>query len=219
MSKVPASFAGRVLVYLGAFALVAGVAAYLFWRPVLTGIAETLIVSDSLEKSDAIAVLRGHEGGRCPKAAALHLDGWAPRILITKDRIPYEVGELRRFGILQMEEHEKAVEILQYLGVPKEAITVIGGFNEGTVFEARRLRDFMLDHNLKSLIVVTSNYHTRRTRLLFGRIFTKAGLRAAVQAAPPDWQFDPGEWWTRRRDSKALLDEYLKLFFYFLRYW
>jgi uncharacterized SAM-binding protein YcdF (DUF218 family) len=191
----------------------------LAWRPILEGMADFLIVSDSLEKADAIAILRGHEVNRCPAAAELYLTGWAPRILITREAIPYAQVELRQYGISMLESHEAALEILKQSKVPAEALTFVDGFNESTAEEANRLKSYMLESGYKSLIVVTSNYHTRRTRLLFRRLFAAAGLEVIVRPAPPSWKFDPHEWWTRRFHQKVLLEEYEKLAYYFFRYW
>jgi hypothetical protein len=55
--------------------------------------------------------------------------------------------------------------------------------------------------------------------LLFRRRLQGTGIEIAVQAADPDFLFDPQAWWTRRLDSRMLLDEYQKLLFYSVRYW
>ena len=68
-------------------------------------------------------------------------------------------------------------------------------------------------------MLVTSNFHTRRTRLVFRRVFKGTGIELMVQAAPPDDWFNPDRWWTRRMDSRNLFLEYQKLLFYSLRYW
>lgn len=198
--------------------LLAGVTLFLFREPILSEVGDFLVVSDSLETADVIVVLSGHEAGRCLKAAELFLQGWSPKVVITKGNYPHEIEQLRRYGIRQLESHEKCDAILKFLKIPKGAIEIIDGYNRSTADEAQKLRRYMRHQGLRRLIVVTSNFHTRRSRLLFRRVLKGTGTTTVVPAVS-DYQFDPEQWWTRRRDSKALLWEYQKLIFYTLRYW
>ena len=208
----------RALFWLFVLLLAVG-AAFLFKEPLLTAMGEFLIVSDPIGGADAIEVLAGDEAARCPKAAEIYSQGWAPRILLTKGLYPHGLEQLKRYGIREREGHEKCVAVLRFLKVPKGAITVIDGYNESTADEAQKIRDYMEQRKLKRLIVVTSNFHTRRSRLLFRRVLEGKGVTVLVQGAAPDYGFDPTEWWSRRNDAKTLLLEYQKLVFYALRYW
>jgi uncharacterized SAM-binding protein YcdF (DUF218 family) len=192
---------------------------FLFHQPILTHVADYLVVSDPLEQADGIAVLSGDETTRCPKAADLFLHGWAPRILLTKGYSPDEELALKRYGVRELESHEKCLAILRFYNVPAQAVEVLDGYNESTADEAHRLRRYLQGQKMKRLIVVTSSFHTRRSRLLLRRVLRGTGVEVSVQAAPANFLFDPQEWWTRRRDSTTLLWEYQKLIFYALRYW
>ena len=108
--------------------------------------------------------------------------------------------------------------VLQFWHVPASAIEILDGYNESTADEATKLQRYLREHHLTRLIVVTSNFHTRRSRLLFRRVLAGSGVQVSVQAAPPNFAFNPHDWWTRRQDSKILLWEYQKLLFYALRY-
>ena len=67
------------------------------------------------------------------------------------------------------------------------------------------------------MIVVTSNFHTRRTRYLFRRVF--AGSRVEIRVYPvQDDFFSPVEWWTRDWDTEEVVLEYIKMALSFLRY-
>ncbi len=198
--------------------LVATVVLFLLRGPILSQVGNFLVISDSLDRADVIEVLSGSTV-RYQKAAELFSQGWATRIVITKGTYPHRVEQLMRYGISELEDHEKAAAILRFLKVPESAIEIIDGYNENTADEAQKLRRYMLDQGLKRLIVVTSNFHTRRSRLLFRRVFKGTSITILVQAAPPDYEFDPEKWWTRRKDSKTLLWEYQKLIFYAFRYW
>ncbi len=188
-------------------------------RPVLQGIGDFLVVSDPLFRADAIAVLSGNGAVRGAKAAQLYHEKWAPKILITKEGFPYREQEWKRYGVDVPESDSATREALEYLKVPDADVEILGGYNESTFQEAGRYFQYAQTHGLKRMIVVTSCFHTRRSRMTFRRVFHNSDISVSVQAAPPEWQFNPKGWWTRRLDSKELLLEYEKFFYYWLRYW
>jgi uncharacterized SAM-binding protein YcdF (DUF218 family) len=204
------------------FLFIAGVlcgTSYILRKPIFNAIGDFLVVSDSLQKADAIAVLCGNGVLRGRAAADLYLQGLAPRILITREDYLYRSEELARYGIHVLEEHEIVLEVLRYMKVPQECVSVLDGYNESTVAEARRYLDYMQCHRLNRLIVVTSNFHSRRSRLIFRRIFRGSDITVMIHPGPPSFEFNPDGWWTRRENYRNLLFEYQKLFFYSLRYW
>jgi len=188
-------------------------------RPILSGVGDFLVVSDPLGRADAIAVLSGNGAVRGAKAAELYHEKWAPKILVTKEGFPFREREWKRFGVDLPETDTSTREALQYLNVPDPDIEILEGYNESTFQEAGRYLQYAKAHSLKSLIVVTSNFHTRRSRMIFRLVFRRSGIAVSFQAAAPEWQFNPDGWWTRRLDSKQLLLEYEKLIYYWLRYW
>jgi uncharacterized SAM-binding protein YcdF (DUF218 family) len=55
------------------------------------------------------------------------------------------------------------------------------------------------------VIVVTSNYHARRARYIFGKNFPLA-IGVSVAGAH-DGDFDPDHWWEQRRSEALFLHE------------
>ena len=53
--------------------------------------------------------------------------------------------------------------------------------------------------------MVTSNYHTRRARYIFERVFTP-GVAVNVVSAR-DGEFDPEHWWEHRKSVKEFFRE------------
>lgn len=192
---------------------------YLLRKPIFTAVGNFLVVSDPLQKADAIAVLSGSGVIRGRTAADLYLQGLAPRILITREDYRYRSEELARYGIHVLEEHEIAREVLRYMKVPQDCVSVLDGYNESTVAEARKYLDYMQSHRLNRLLVVTSNFHSRRSRIIFRRIFSGSNITVLVHPGPPSFEFNPDGWWTHRDNIRNLLFEYQKLLFYSLRYW
>ncbi len=188
-------------------------------RPILRGVGGFLVVSDPLDRADAIAVLSGDGAVRGAKAAELYHQRWAPRILITKEGFPYREQAWRRYGVEVPETDTATVDVLRHLGVRNADMEVLEGYNESTIQEAGTYRHYAQGHGLKRLVVVTSNFHTRRSRMAFRKVFRGSNIVISVQAAPAEWSFNPDGWWTRRLDSKELLLEYQKLVYYWFRYW
>ena len=192
---------------------------YLFRKPLLRGAGEALVVSDPLVKADAIAVLSGNGAVRGARAAELYHQGWAPKILVSKEGFPYREMEWKRYGVVVPQTDTATVAVLRYLGVPDSAMSVVDGYNESTAQEAGRYLQHAQTHGMKRLILVTSNFHTRRSRLTLRRVFRGSNIDVRVEAAAAERAFNPVDWWTRRLDSKVLFLEYQKLIYYFLRYW
>jgi uncharacterized SAM-binding protein YcdF (DUF218 family) len=210
---------GKLCAYIVASVLASAWSLVAFRVAILSQIGHYLVAVDPLENADAIEILGGGELSRCKTAAQLFHRGWAPRILVSKAIYPSEKEELLRYGIPTLENHEQCLAILSFHRVPMSAVEVIEGYNQSTQDEAQKIMAYLESGGIKRLIIVTSNFHTRRTRLLFRRILRATDVRVIVQATPPDRLFDPQEWWTRRRDAKTLLWEYQKLLLYALRYW
>ncbi len=64
---------------------------------------------------------------------------------------------------------------------------------------------FVAGRGWKRVLLVTSNYHARRTRFIFGRVF-RPGVTVRVSAAP-DSEFDPSHWWESRLGTKLFFNE------------
>lgn len=209
----------RLLLFIILFLLVAGAVLFFFHDPILTGVANFLIVDDAVEKADIIEVLAGSSAMRSQKAAELFFQNAAPKIVLTKMRPVHNDLELRRYGIRLLENHEEAMGVLKALKVPDTAIEIVDGYNDSTVDEARRIKDYALQKAVKRVIVVTSSYHSRRSRLIFRRVFKGTGIQVSLRPAPEYSGFGTQKWWRSRTEAKVVLLEYQKLVYYALRYW
>jgi len=73
------------------------------------------------------------------------------------------------------------------------------------------LRGYLLQRNIKTVTVVTSNYHTRRARYIFQKVFPQgSGVRVA---SARDGDFDPDRWWEKRKSIKELAREWIAYLF------
>jgi uncharacterized SAM-binding protein YcdF (DUF218 family) len=90
-------------------------------------------------------------------------------------------------------------------GVPKDKILRFAHDSDSTREEAEALAKLASEKKWKSVIVVTSNYHTRRARYIFARIFP-ANISVSVAAAR-DGDFDPDHWFEKRKGIKLFVRE------------
>src|SRR5271163_523866 len=171
-------------------------ALYLARRPLLRFAGESWIVDESLDHADAIIVLSDDNfyADRVTRAAELMREGKAPVVVASGRRLrPYA-------GIAELMQHD-----LIERGVPKEKIISFPQDADNTREEAATLRNLVVEKKWSSVLVVTSNYHTRRARYIFRRVFPQ-GVQLAV-VSPRDGDFDPQQWWEKRKSFKELTRE------------
>jgi uncharacterized SAM-binding protein YcdF (DUF218 family) len=165
--------------------------------PLLRLAGESWIVEDPLQRADVIVVLSDDNfyADRVTHAADLFRHGMAPIVVASGRRLrPYA-------GIAELMEHD-----LIERGVPKENIVRVAHNAENTREEAQALAQQAREHKWHSVIVVTSNYHTRRARYIFLHVFP-AQIVVRVSGSH-DGDFDPEHWWQARSSLKALTREF-----------
>ena len=179
--------------------------------------AKGLIVKAELPHADAIAVLAGSSTyvERTRHAAELFREGRAPTIVLTSDNLPSGwSGEQQRNPLFV----ERAVEELKRQGVPVEAIEIVPGAVVNTYDEIVHLRDYAAAHRLRSVLVVTSAYQSRRALWTLRRVFNGSNLVIGVMPAEPEQSPNPATWWLHRFGWKSVPLEYVKIIYYRWKY-
>ena len=169
---------------------------YLVRGPILRFVGENWIVEDPLERSDAIIMLSDDNfyADRATRAAELYRRGMAPVVVASGRR-------LRPFaGIAEL-----MVRDLSERGVPKDKIEAFAHDADNTREEAQALALLAARKKWRNVIVVTSNYHTRRARYIFDRVYPST-VKVRVASAH-DGDFDPECWWQHRKYIKQLTRE------------
>lgn len=183
------------LLTLFVFVLVCSVL-YLARHPIFRFAGESWIIEDKLERSDAIIVLSDDNfyADRATRATQVYRQGLASLVVASGRKLrPYA-------GIAELIEHD-----LVERGVPKDKILRVAHDADSTRAEAQALAQIAAQRKWRSLIVVTSNYHTRRARYIFAHVFP-AGTVIRVTGAR-DGEFDPDSWWERRISVKEFFRE------------
>lgn len=194
--------------------------AFLTWLLLAPVFAEVLIVEKSLEKADAILVLGGSSTyvERTNAAAELFKKGAAAKILLTDDGENAGWSKTEKRNPLYV---ELALQNLTANGVAQENIEILQPEVSGTIYEARVLAEKTKTDNLRSILIVTSAYHTRRSLQTFERHFAKVDLPVefGIFGASPGFQTPkPFWWWLSPRGWNLVAGEYVKIFYYRLAY-
>ncbi|HOV80660.1 MAG TPA: YdcF family protein [Bacillota bacterium] len=163
-------------------------------------LAAFLAAGDRPEKADVIITLGG-DSERELYAADLYLAGLAPGIIMSG------------CGASAWQMAKRAAG----RGVVEKDI-LIEDKSENTYQNAVYTREIVLAHNFRSAIVVTSPYHMRRTRLVFGRVFRKTGVKL-IYCSARDSGFNADGRCRGVTDRQIVRREYVKLVYYWFRYW
>ena len=190
---------------------------YLVRVPLLVWTGGLLLHVDPVMRADAIAVMGGGTLARELSAADLYAEGYAPVVVLTVAPERPILGELERRGLEATSTADARVQFLLETGVPLESITVLSRTVSSTHDEVALLAEWTASRSLERLIVVTSSYHSARTRLVFDELFVDHATEVIVHPAPVT-DFNPKTWWQERRVLREVIFELEKLAYYRLMY-
>lgn len=164
--------------------------------------------SDKPQRADAIIVLAG-DPSRAIYAADLYNAGYASAIYLSKPiRLKHErlLDELEVFSP-RAEEINRRVLIKK--GVPEKAVRIFGKSSVSTFEEANVLYNVFRGTKC-SLLMVTSPYHVRRTKMIFSDVLKDCEVK--VVATP--YESIPEKWWKDQDSARNVLLEIVKILFY-----
>jgi len=163
-----------------------------------------LTVHKQLQQSEAIVLVGGAFTERAPAAAMLYREGYAPLVILANDGVFSGWSTKYHRNLYQV---EWAAEYLIGQGVPRDRIVMLPFYGSATVFDALAVKRYLLTNKLKKIIVVTSDYHTRRAFWVFKNV---------VRDYTGDISIFPARSFSI--ETRSLAMEYVKLGYYFLRY-
>jgi hypothetical protein len=156
------------------------------------------LVVDAPQPADVILVLAGETDRRPARALELLQQGYGRRVVLD---VPI-AGKVYEFTQLQLA--QRYIQDLPQKGAL--AVCPIEGLS--TRDESRDAKECLDRENATTVLIVTSDFHTRRALSIFrhelgGRVFSVAGARDDVQFGT--------RWWTHRQWAKTAVDEWLRL--------
>ena len=168
-----------------------------FHNAILAGLGSFLVKDQAPEKADIALVLAGDaEGNRILTAAQLVRRGYVSRALISGPG-----------GVYGFHECDLAIPFAVKAGYPESYFVHFENEARSTKEEARDSVARLRQMGVHKVLLITSDYHTRRA----GRIFRAAApdLQFIVVSAP-DRDFTAGGWWHSRDGQKVAFTEWVK---------
>lgn len=176
--------------------VVAALALYACRTWLLRWLGAALVENDGPRKADAIVVLGGDEyGSRTLTAGDLALKGFAPYVVVS--------GPQALLG----PESDADIEFARRHGYPVSLFRSVPNQSKSTREEVGFLGQYLKQLGVRTILLVTSNYHTRRAARLMR--LENPWMRTYVCAAP-DRGFSPDNWWQSRTGLKTFLLEETK---------
>lgn len=127
-----------------------------------------LIVDQPLLHADALVVMAGSMTERLPAAAKLYENKVAEKILLTNDGVSSAYSDEKHRNLFQV---EWAKSDLLKSGIPEKSIIILPYTASGTIHDALHARPEVLARGMKSILIVTSDYHTKRSQWTFKNVF------------------------------------------------
>jgi uncharacterized SAM-binding protein YcdF (DUF218 family) len=169
----------------------------LLHAPILGALGGFLVKAEPPQKADIVLVLAGDSFGlRILKAAELVRDGYAPKVLVSGPA-----------GLYGNYECDLAIPFAVNHGFPESYFLHFRHSARSTQQEAAESVPELRRLRAKTVLLVTSDFHTRRA----GKIFRLAApdLTWYVVAAP-DHDFSASGWWRSREGRKVFMFEWMK---------
>jgi uncharacterized SAM-binding protein YcdF (DUF218 family) len=195
------------------FAAVTGILALSLLAYAFVNVGHFLTEDDSIHKADAIFVLAGSTLDRPLEAVDLYQQGYAPRIVLTRETPERSILISARRGVVLPFKADVARDAMIQLGVPMAAIVVPPRIHDNTAQEAQTLRALAQEQRWRRVIVIAARYQTRRARMAMRRELEETGIDVELRGTRYE-VVNPDRWWTSRSDLRWVLDEGAKLLAY-----
>ena len=196
------------------FRLVTLLVALLVWALVAWGAGSFLVTRSELASADVLVLLSGapNYAERAQRAAELWHERRAPRIVVTNDgtRGPWSQAQQRNPFF-----YERTLVELQRAGVPAESVQVLPQVVGSTFDEAQAIKSYAEANGIRSVLVVTSAYHSRRALWTYRRVFSNEDTVIGVSPAAGEGS---ALWWLTIEGWRTVPVEYVKLIYYWIHY-
>jgi hypothetical protein len=178
---------------------------YKFW---LTKAAESLVLKDNLAKSDIILI----ENWDYPyfstfvSASRLQAQGFAERIIIaSNDRKEKDIATVyeKAIALYSSKAGIRPGTVEEIKLMPSEPVTLN---------RARQISEILKARAIRSVILVSGYYHSKRSTLAYRRFLEPTGTR--ILSYPADPEEMPDQWWKSPSGIKVVSMQFLKYVLY-----
>jgi hypothetical protein len=124
-------------------------------------------------------------------------------------------GPAEKLGVV-ISDTAASEAVLVRLGTPASAIETFGHDLEDTHQEVLALHSWAARHSLRSIIVPTEIFSTRRVRWMLHRTFGSEFVVRVVALDPPEYRRN--DWWRHEQGIIAFNNEFVKYLYYRMKY-
>jgi uncharacterized SAM-binding protein YcdF (DUF218 family) len=169
-----------------------------WWLP---AVGTLLVENDGPAKSDIGVVLGGdYRGDRIEKAAQLIQAGHIPQALISGPP-----------GFYGLHESDMAIPFIVREGYPAAGFVAVPHDALSTQAEARVMLAELRRRNVRSFLLITSDYHSRRAGRTYRFVGRSMGYLPAMRVVTAsDRFFRIDRWWQTREGRKTIFFEWTK---------
>ena len=186
----------------------------LSYESIFRKIGHFLVFEQEPQKVDVIVVLNGRDTERALATVDLYKEGYANLIVLARG--PKQPGCDEFFKRVGKDWNSKIFfqRAIEAMGVPKDAFKLIGDGVTNTYDEAKATRQFLRENGYRSILLVTSKWHSKRAYLTFRSMLNdEEGISISSRPSQYD-SFDPDNWWRREADAESVLSEYIRFVYY-----
>ena len=113
---------------------------------------------------------------------------------------------------------DRAIDELLKHGVPAERIRIVPGVAMSTHSESVIVKEYAAAAGLKSILIITSGYQSRRALRTFRTTFEGTGVAIGLDPVTTERQAPSTFWWLRPSGWRVVAGEYVKLIYYWFVY-
>jgi len=198
----------RILFFILFISLILLLIISVFYKQIFQKIGDYLLVKDDLVPVDVIHVIAGDDY-RSEYAFQLYKQGLSKYIFFT--------GGWCKYHGYYHGNHGKELAIQN--DIPESAIAYDDSNVKSTYDEILLLKKW-IDVNpnkIKSILIVSDPFHMRRSKWIVNKIFG-GEINVIMAPVPMDWTISGNNWWQDKTSRKYIIEEYVKLVYYFFRY-
>lgn len=176
--------------------------------PILTAVGDYLKLDcEGAAKSDVLIVLGGEmDGERTRKGVELYKQGWAAKMMLSDGtKMSWRTTAMKEMVDLAVLEGVPAADIIQE------------NRSRSTVENAIYTKELMLEHGYSSVLVVTTDWHGKRSRFIFEKVYEGSGIELSY-CGTPDARSDFAAWWKDGEKQQVVLTEWAKTIVYWAKY-
>jgi uncharacterized SAM-binding protein YcdF (DUF218 family) len=183
---------------------------------ILTSYAKFFHINSYSKGADAILVLSGGSGNRVDRAIELLQSGYSKRILLTQ-----EIENKRKYDFIPTSMDIKKKILAHHNITNYHMIPSLKGGATSTFDEAYDLVKYLEKNNLNHIIIVTSDFHTKRAKYAFDKVLKANNLLDKIKvemASSKSGVHKDNNWWKYESGLKTYPIEGMKFLVYLFRY-